>query len=307
VALPGAAGPTVGAAILSIADWPWLFAINLPIGAIVLLASRALPRIPGSRRRIDRLSAGLNAVVFAALVVGVDLLTSHLQVGLCLLAGAALCLGLLIHRELPQSAPLIPIDLLRAGSFRISIIASVFCFMGQTASLVSLPFYLSHVFGQSAFMTGLYMTPWPLTVALAAPISGRLSGRIPTAWLCAAGGACLSLGLALSALWPPGPSPLTLVPFTILSGLGFGFFQTPNNRNMLLSAPKARSGAAGGMQGTARLLGQTLGGVIMTVLFTLASAEMAPRIGLAIGAALALAAGVVSTLRSGRAEPLAGG
>ena len=85
----------------------------------------------------------------------------------------------------------------------------------------------------------------------------------------------------------------------MLSGLGFGLFQTPNNRNMLLSAPRERSGATGGLQGTARLLGQTAGSVIMALLFTLTSPTTAPRMGLALAAVLALAAGLVSALRTG--------
>ena len=83
----------------------------------------------------------------------------------------------------------------------------------------------------------------------------------------------------------------------MLCGLGFGLFQVPNNRNMFLSAPRERAGAAGGMQGTARLAGQTAGGVAMSLLFTLVSAESAPRVGLEIGAVLALVAGLVSVLR----------
>jgi len=83
----------------------------------------------------------------------------------------------------------------------------------------------------------------------------------------------------------------------MLCGLGFGLFNVANNRNMFISAPIERSGAAGGMQGTARLLGQTAGAVIMTLLFTLASADAAPQIGLGIGAVLVFVAGLVSTLR----------
>jgi DHA2 family multidrug resistance protein-like MFS transporter len=125
-----------------------------------------------------------------------------------------------------------------------------------------------------------------------------------TAWICAAGGTCLAAGLALIAFWPIPAwsihgSLLPLVPFLVLSGFGFGLFQTPNNRNMLLSAPKERAGAAGGMQGMARLSGQTGGSVLMLVLFGLSTTEAAPHIGLAISAALALAAGIISTLRGG--------
>lgn len=300
VALSAATGPTLGAFILSVAPWPWLFAVNVPIGCVVLLASRALPHTAGTGRRLDRLSVALNAGFFAPLVVGVDLLTTRPAAAALLLGGAALSLFALVRRELPRAAPLIPLDLLRGGTFRFSVVASVCCFAAQMVSYVALPFYLQHGLGRDALTTGLFMTPWPLTVAVAAPLSGRLADRVSTAWLCAAGGLCLAVGLSLAAVWPLHGELAPLVVFTVLSGLGFGFFQTPNNRNMLLSAPKARSGAAGGMQATARQCGQTAGAVIMALLFTVAPAAVAPRLGLAVGAALALAGGLVSLMRVGR-------
>jgi DHA2 family multidrug resistance protein-like MFS transporter len=116
------------------------------------------------------------------------------------------------------------------------------------------------------------------------------------------GGLCLAAGLALAAFWPLEGSLIPLVPCLMLSGLGFGLFQTPNNRNMLLSAPRERSGAAGGMQGMARLSGQTGGSVVMLLLFGLTSENGAPHIGLAVGATLALAAALVSTLKLDRKE-----
>ena len=152
-------------------------------------------------------------------------------------------------------------------------------------------------------MAGLYMTPWPLTVAVAAPFAGRLADRVSTAWLCAVGGMCLAAGLGAVALWPLTGDLLPLVPLTMLCGLGFSLFNVANNRSMFLAAPMARSGAAGGLQGSARLLGQTSGAVVMTMLFTLALADAAPRIGLGIGAVLTFAAALVS-MRSSRARDL---
>jgi len=300
VALSSAAGPAVGAAILAVSNWRWLFAVNLPIGALVLLAGTGLPRSAGSVSRVDALSVALNAAMFAAFVLGCDHLLDAPALGVGLLAVAAGALWALVRRELPRRAPLIPLDLLRGHSFRVSVIASVCCFTGQMASYVALPFYFQHGFGQSALATGLLMTPWPLTVVFAAPASGRLADRMSTAWLCAAGGACMALGLGLSAVWPLGGGLAPLVGFTALAGLGFGFFQTPNNRNMLMTAPKERSGAAGGMQGAARLTGQTLGSLLMGLLFALLPAGAAARWGLGLAAALALAAGVISTLRAPR-------
>ena len=275
---------------------PGCFAVNVPLGVLALLATRALPKVSGTARRLDLFSVALNAGAFGSVVIGAELLPARPALAAVMLATAAVVVVALIRREMPKEAPLIPFDLLRADPFRISVMASVCCFAGVAAGMVALPFYLRHGLGQDALMTGLYMTPWPLTAAVAAPLAGRLANRVSTVWLCAVGGVCLALGLLATALWPLHGHP-PLVPLTMLCGLGFGLFQVPNNRSMFLAAPLERSGAAGGMQGTARLAGQTSGGMIMTLLFTLTSADAAPKIGLGIAALLTLLAGVVSTVR----------
>ena len=298
VALAYAAGPTIGAVILSRAGWPWLFAINIPLGMAVLLACRALPHVAGTRRRLDISSVALNNGGFAALVVGAEILPTRPALAVVLLVAAAFALTALVRREMSSVAPLVPLDLLRGGSFRLAVIASVCCFAAQMMGLVALPFYLQHKLGQAALTTGLYLTPWPLAVAVASPVAGRLVNRVSTASLCAAGSAFLAFGLAAASLWPLQGNLRPLVPLTMLCGLGAAIFQVPNNRIMFLSAPRERSGAAGGMQATARLAGQIGGALIMTMLFALLSIDAAPRIGLGIAAALALTAGLVSMLRS---------
>ncbi|WP_431052716.1 MFS transporter [Roseateles sp. L2-2] len=177
VAGASAAGPAIGAAILSVAGWPWLFAVNLPVGLLVLIAARGLPDTPGTRRPLDVVSVALNAGMFAAFVLGGDQVLARPMEGGALLIAAIVCGALLVRRELPRAAPLIPLDLLRSPSFRMSIIASVCCFTGQMASYVALPFYMHHVLGLSVLATGLLMTPWPLAVMLAAPLSGRTAVR----------------------------------------------------------------------------------------------------------------------------------
>ena len=303
VALSSAAGPTVGAWVLSSTAWPWLFAGTLPLGLMVLLGSRALPAPRGSARRLDLLGMALNASAFAGLMASSELVPTRPALACSVLGAAAVAGAVLIRRELPKQAPLVPLDLLRARPLRIAVLASVACFAGQAAALVALPFFLQDHFGQDALGTGLLMTPWPLSVAAVAPLAGRLADRVSSAWLCASGGVCLALGLAALVLWPAHEGPLALLPFIMLCGAGFGLFQVPNNRTLLLNAPSARSGAAGALQGTARLAGQTAGSALMTLLFTLTSPGTAPRMGLAAGAVLTLAAGMVSTLRAGATEP----
>ncbi len=298
VALAYVAGPPMGAVILSRAGWPWLFAMNIPLGIAVLLACRALPHVAGTERRFDTLSVALNAGGFAGLVVGAEILPTRPASAAVLLAAAAFGLTALVRREMSSVAPLIPLDLLRVGSFRLAVIASVCCFAGQMMGMVALPFYLQHELGQTALTTGLYLTPWPLALGVASPIAGRLVNHFSTSKLCVAGSICLSIGLAGASLWPLQGDLRPLVALTMLCGLGGAILQVPNNRIMFLSAPRERSGAAGGMQASARLAGQIGGGLVMTMLFALVPIDAAPRIGLGVAAALALTAGLVSMLRS---------
>lgn len=303
VALCAAAGPTIGALILSLAGWPWLFAINIPLALLALLATRSLPIVAGTSHRLDWITASLAAAAVAALVVGAELIPTRPAVSAMMLIVALVAVPTLVRREMPKTAPLIPLDLLGGGSFRVSVVASVCCFAGQAMATVALPFYLQHALGMTPMAAGLYMTPWPLAVAVAAPITSRLAKSVPTASLCAAGGACLAIGLAMAALWPLADDAMPLAVFTMICGVGFGLFQVPNNQNMFLAAPRERSAAAGGMQGTARLAGQTAGAIIMTLLLTLLPTDTAPRIGLGGGAALALIAGLVSLLRIRTPDP----
>ena len=107
----------------------------------------------------------------------------------------------------------------------------------------------------------------------------------------------LASGLLGAALWSMVGDLRPMLLFTAMCGVGFGLFQTPNNRNLFLSAPLERSAASGGLQGAARLTGQTSGAVLLTVFLTLTPVAIAPRFGLAAAAFLALAAALVSLAR----------
>ncbi|MHC2214685.1 DHA2 family multidrug resistance protein-like MFS transporter [Rhizobium leguminosarum] len=267
IAISSAAGPGIAGAILSVTTWPWLFAVNIPLGAIVLLGGGLLGQIQGAKRKLNAKVMLANTLMFILFFCGADRIAIAPISGAVLIAASLACLFVLLRLERTSDAPIVPTDLLAEPAFRVAIIASISCFCGQMLSYIALPFYLQHTLHMTPVLAGLYMMPWPAATAIIAPISGRLANRVKTAWLCAIGGALLALGLLMVGFTPPDPRGIAFLVGTVIAGLGFGLFQTPNNRILLLSAPKARSGAAGAMQGTARLLGQTLGGICMSIIF----------------------------------------
>lgn len=196
VALSSAASPVIGAALLCVADWPWLFALHLPLAAGVLLAARALPTSAAGAQRPALTSILLNAGAFAALAGAAALVITAPPAAGLLLACGALQLWLLVRRERTRRAPLIPLDLLADRSLRLSLIASVLCFAGQTAGTIALPFLLQHNLGLGTWIAGLLLVPWPLSVAITAPLAGRLAERIATARLCGLGGRAWPWGWA---------------------------------------------------------------------------------------------------------------
>lgn len=296
VAVCAAAAPVLGAVILSVAAWPWLFLAKLPLAGLALVASRALPRVALPRESVDLPGILLHGsaaalALSAAAALPAQPLAAALLVGLAALAGT-----LLIKRERSRQAPLWPIDLLALRSFRVAAAASICCFAGQSAGLLGLAFHLQTGAGHGPLTAGLVLACWPLTVAATAPVADRLARQFGSAALCSAGGTLLSAGLLLCALWPAPAQAVPLAVGAALAGLGFGLFQVPNNRTLFLTAPPERSAAAGGLQGSARLLGQTLGSVVIGLLFSCVANLVAARAGLALAAVFAMIAGGVSAL-----------
>jgi DHA2 family multidrug resistance protein-like MFS transporter len=299
VAISSAVGPTIASAILSVAHWPWLFAVNVPLGiAAVAIGSRALPKTPRATHVFDLAGAALSAAAFGFLIGGIDA-GGHGQGGLLIVAEFAIALAsgfLLVLRERGRPAPLFPVDLLRNPVFALSVCTSICSFIAQMLAFVSLPFHLQQQFGFTAVQIGLLITPWPLAIVVAAPLAGHLADRYPAGLLGALGLVVFAAGLVALALLPQRPEFGDIAWRMAVCGLGFGFFQSPNNRALLSSAPRHRSGGASGMLGTARLLGQTIGAALVALLFGQVAAQ-ATGYALFIAAGFAFAAACVSSLR----------
>ncbi len=297
VALSFTVGPTLASCILWVDSWHWLFLINVPIGIGALILCRALPHTPRASHRFEAGPALLSAGFFSLLVLAINdaaHLESWPRVALELL-GSLACAVILVRRQAGHPAPMLAVDLFQRPAFSLSAITAMFTFATQGLAFVSLPFLLQ-ANGQSQVETGFLMTPWPAVVAIMGPIAGQLSDRYPPGALGGIGLVLLSAGMASLALMPTDPSIPDMIWRMALCGAGFGFFQSPNLRALMTSAPIARSGGASGVVSSARLLGQASGAALVALCFHLFQGG-GPEFALWVGCVFALVASVASFLR----------
>ncbi|GAA4674226.1 hypothetical protein GCM10025794_21510 [Massilia kyonggiensis] len=163
VAVAFAVGPTLSSLILALASWPWLFAINVPIGAAAcILARRVLPDNARGKHGFDAGAALCNVGAFGFLILLLGDAAHGLspaRLGLEAMATIA-CFALLLRRQRGHAAPILPTDLLARPLFALSALTAVCTFAVQSLAFVALPFHFEQVLGRSPVETGFLLTPW---------------------------------------------------------------------------------------------------------------------------------------------------
>lgn len=302
VALASVAGPTIAAGILSIADWPWLFAINIPVGIVTfIMGRRFLPSNPVKveGRRFNFKEALLNAASFG-LFIGCIEAASHNVAGWEIAVGLVLFLiigSVYVKDQLHKQYPMLPFDLLRIPVFSLSVATSILSFTSQMLAMVAMPFMLMNGFGYSPVDTGLIMTAWPFVIMFVAPLAGAMINKVHPGILGGIGLITMSAGAFLLSFLSGEPSAWNIALRLVLCGIGFGLFQSPNNHILLSSAPSHRNGSASGMLATARLVGQTTGAALVALLFEV-SGNAAPHQALMLAGILTLCGALTSFSRT---------
>lgn len=300
VAVSSAAGPTIAAAILSLASWQWLFLINVPLGIVAfVLAMRFLP--PNSARskiiRFDLPSAIMNALTFGLLITALSGFAQGSPLSWC-------------WRRSPLCWWWGSSSFAASSRCPSPCCRSTCCVSHSSLSLSALPsapsarrcwrwspaLFLQSMMGRSEVETGLLLTPWPLATMVMAPLAGYLIEKCHAGLLGAIGLLIMACGLFGLALLPSSPSDLDIIWRMALCGAGFGLFQSPNNHTIVASAPSHRSGGASGMLGTARLLGQSTGAALVALLFNLLG-NNGTHTALLLAGTLAIVAALISGLR----------
>jgi DHA2 family multidrug resistance protein-like MFS transporter len=261
--------PTVGGAILAVANWPWLFAALVPFGLVSIVAGRkSLPDPKPHEIPFDVLGAVLCAATFGFAVVGLE---SGLHGDSPVISAALVVLGLAIgflfvRRELRQERPLLPVDLLRGREISLPLIGLLAGHLASMIVMLTLPFRLQLGLHFTAIEAGAVLAPWALVSMVVAPTSGLLSDRYPAGFLGGIGMIIAVCGLLSLAFLPLAPTHFDLVWRIMVCGLGFGMFYSPNARQIIASAPLHRTAAAGALSTTTRGAGQTMGATAVTAL-----------------------------------------
>jgi DHA2 family multidrug resistance protein-like MFS transporter len=305
VAIGFALGPSLASVILATSSWEWLFGINVIPGILGwFLARRALPETGRASHKVDAVASLYNVAAFGLAVLALGD-AAHLAGTRTLLLEAIPALFfffLLLRRQKGHPAPLLPVDLFRLPLFTLSTLTSICTFAAQALAFVALPFYFESQLGRTAVETGFLLTPWPVMVGIMAPVAGRLSDRYSPGLLGGVGLAILAAGLVLLLGMPAAPSALDIGWRMAVCGVGFGFFQAPNVKAIMASAPPSRSGSASGMVATARLIGQSTGAALVAFCLTMFHLR-GTWYAIAIAAAFAAAASIASFARLAVAAP----
>ena len=274
-AAAGAAGPTLGALVVSNLSWRWAFFINLPVGIVSFILGRAvLPE--GREEHPGRLPDPLGVVVLAG---AIGLITyaivqtdswgwASARFALTLAAGGFL-LGLFVARCRRVPNPLIHLDLFQANNFRWGNAAMLIYASGFSAMFLGNVLFLTRVWGYSILTAGLAISIGPVIVAVTAPMFGRLAARVGQRRLLIPGGLIWALGgVLLLARATTTPHYVTVyLPSGICIALGVSLVLPQLSSVAVQGLPADQFGAGSAVVQAVRYLGSTLG-VALVVAFT---------------------------------------
>jgi EmrB/QacA subfamily drug resistance transporter len=298
-ALGLALGPTLGGIIVSDLGWRWIFGINLPIGAVALVAGYFL--LPRTRTRSSAHIDGPGIVLLAATttpaLIGVSAasgLRLPLAAVLGLFAVAALAGVCFWQWEQRAAAPLIDPAAIANPLVRRGLLGALGGYLILFGPLVLVPIVLTG-HGYSELRAGLLLTALPAGFGLSAGFGNSV---LPHQWsdsLRSVVGVLVTTAALIALIILPITGP-GLVPLLALMGIGLGIFTPANNAMIMANVPERSAGVGGGLVNLSRGLGTALG-VALTTLALHQAGSAGSRVALGILAVAAVLTAVVSGRR----------
>ena len=283
-----AAGPVLGGWLTQTAGWRWVFAINIPLAVLVLVALTRVPesRDPDAPRSLDFAGAGLVTFGLGALVAGCIRLQDGVHpLGAGLVAAGCVALAAFVYVERHERTPMVRLDLFASRTFSAANVYTLFLYAALGGGLYFVPFILIDVHGYPPAAAGAALLPFIVTMFVASRWSGglvaRIGARIPLtagAVLCAFAYLAFALPGAGGSYWA------TFFPAVMLLGCGGVLFVAPLTTVVMSSVPDAHAGLASGINNavsrTGGLLAIAMLGILASTFYVQAFAARAPAAGL---------------------------
>jgi EmrB/QacA subfamily drug resistance transporter len=285
IGLGAVGGPVIGGILIGAFGWRSIYLGTLILGlvsvVISMLVIRDVPSAVGEGshnrfRTFDWVGASLSA---SALTFFLLAMTYSYRTGWTswpVLLGFTIfpvLAGLFIYRELTYSDPMIELRLFKIPTFSIGIAARYLAFMAGSPAYFLLPFFLIQISGFTESRAALVLAPSSVMMALAGPLSGRLSDRMGTKWPAVGGLTCWTIGMIILATLEVGSSPYVASVGMMMMGAGNGIFGSPNTSSVMSVVGKHRFGIVSALVNMVRTSGNLTGISIGTTLVVLGMAS----------------------------------
>ena len=276
VGVGAVAGPAIGGFVVDFIHWRAVFFLNIPLGLVGVFATLYVLRRWESERAardssFDWLGAGLSTGVLVALLLGLTLAVGRGWMSAPILAAFVLSAGMFvvfIWWELRAPAPMFNLRFFKDRVFSCGVSAAFLTFLGQSAVLFLMPFYLQNVLGYSPKIAGLVVMPGALVMAIMGSVSGTLSDKFGWRWFTVGGMVSSTVGLLILSRVTETSQLYEVIPGLILVNGGMGMFYSPNSSSVLSAVGRESYGVVSGFLNLVRNSANVISLAIATTIVT---------------------------------------
>ena len=268
--------------MIELADWHWIFWINVPIGLVLApLAYRKLDESYGAKVPLDLPGLGLASTGLFGLVFGLvraqTIGWTSAEVMISLGAGIVL-LAAFVRQELRTESPMLPMEFFAKRSFAVTNVVSMAMYFGMFGSIFFLSQFMQNVLGNTPLQAGLKLLVWTGATMVVAPLAGIFSEKFGARWFMVAGVSlqAIALGWLATEVSTTMSYGSMIIPF-ILAGSGMALVFAPSASAILNSVRVDQAGQASGATNAIRELGGTFGIAVLATVFSGAGAYTTPQ------------------------------